>query len=1789
MSRSLGSLTLDLVAQVGGFEQGFDRAARTAQTKSQEIERQSKESAGKVEAAWSTAAKSIGGAFGALSAGALFTKFIQETTSAQDEQAQLAAVLKSTGQAAGYNADQLNKMADAISKSSRFSAGEINVAQTALLAFTGIAGDQFPKALQAAADMAARTGTSIASAAEKIGRALDVPSKGLSALSEQGFRFDDSQKKLVTSLENTGRVAEAQAVILDALTSTYGGAAEAARNNLGGALAALRNNLSDLFTGDDGAAESLRQTLEGVNSVLESDGFKTGLAAAAEGIRLLAPGAAAFVAVKLSTSLFDTAKAAVSARAETLASAVATRNATAASVDFARAKLAEAQATVAATAGFGRLAVVQQTLIPAQRALAAATDAHAVSMRSASVAGLALTAIGGPLGLVTLALTAGVTAWSLWGRGADDAKQSALNMKDPIDKLVESFGNLSTSQQRVELNRITKDLAEAGKEAESTLKSIASFADLEVGFTDLAMSQQAVNGLRELQAEINRMRSSPEAFDNLGASVDAAVQKFIAAAGITGDVRIKLEEMAAKAVDAANSQKTLTEQSGALASALGGVANAGQAANAVLAAQSKSVADFQDKYASKAERRLKEVDEWSKRLGRALSSDELSRINKAFADTSSTRSAASTDTSAAQRIAATQSQIAEQELLSKALATYGLEASKVNAGDKLMLQIQQQLSLAVKDRTGKLTNAMLGEDMARARVLSGLIRENEEKQRSLKLSEDIENYTRGLQAGQTELGQSLQVLAANWGKTAEEQQIATAQAKIYRDAEKQIDAVLKAGLPGALKNVAQIEETAEAHAQVTAMLMGRIQAEQGAQQLLTENRRFAAESILDEDQRASAIVQIDTDMWRERIRIAGAGTAEQQKLQEQFDIWLKNQAMRPMLEAQRAARQQIIDDWVETIDGVGEVFREGFADMLNGGVDSWDAFTKSLATTFKTTVADAIYKAFLKPIIVNLAANAAGLITGDNSIASAVSKAGGGSGNVLSLASSASKIGDSIFGGSGSVFGALGQSSLFSGTSFGAGLQVAGSTGLMGGLSTAGSLLGAGQFGAAAGAALPGIGAALAAYSVLSSVFGSKGEKRAGGTFGLVDGSAQFLHGPSGGTAGQSAVVGKAIDETVGSINSMLAAVGSAASVAGYRAAFEQSDKNRGGVMSGGTLSTGGAFGESGTGSNYAGTYYERSSTQSPDVQTAVANLVTDLKQSTIQALQAAVDIPQSLRALIDGVDAESLSDEAVTGLLETINAQIAAVGQFREAVALMPFEQLEGLSYDAAQALISLSGGVDSLISGLSTYYENFYTEAERMQTQLESISDAARDVGITLPGTKEEFRALVESLDLTTEGGQKAYATLIGLSGSFAQWVDYVESIPAAVVEAVATGIDPERIRQIVEAAVTAAQEAVQSAQSGANDAMTILSNAIQLRRDEIQTAFDLVSKSLQTGIDAAQASVTKLSALSARLKSTLDGLAQQFDPAQNRRNAQDRISQALSVAQLTGMLPDASALENALSVIAQPSEGLFATFEDYQTDFLRTANDIAALNKLTEGQLTTEEKTLATLQQSLRDAQAQYDEQMRVLNEQLSTGQRQLEEAMGTRLAVMSVEDAITNLSASIAALAAAQQNVPKPVGGGGGGILDSLSPAEQAVYDAYKGSGLSYLDTEGFKFWTDAIANGANVADIVGQIKGINEAKNALIDGSHATGLDSVPWDGYIAELHAGEMVLPADDARAYRTLQNAPGMGSVRMEVAAEMRALREELAGLRAETRGVLRETKRSADMLDQATGGGGPVQVEMA
>ena len=276
--------------------QQTSQVALTSYTRDLATVQKEQENANGAAKRWAESTKVV---FGLLAQGApaFFGKFITETINAEKQQAQLSAMLKSTGEAAGWSQERLNGMAASLSKSSVFSSGEITQAQTQLLTYSNVVGQQFPQAMQAVVDMSSRMGTSVTSSAETIGQALNSPSEGLKALADKGVQFTDQQKEMVAQLEATGQVGAAQAVILDALQTSYGGAAVAARDTLGGALEALQNSFATAMTGDSGSLQGMRESIESLNETLSSEatraGFQTVIGAIAEVVELAVKGISA--------------------------------------------------------------------------------------------------------------------------------------------------------------------------------------------------------------------------------------------------------------------------------------------------------------------------------------------------------------------------------------------------------------------------------------------------------------------------------------------------------------------------------------------------------------------------------------------------------------------------------------------------------------------------------------------------------------------------------------------------------------------------------------------------------------------------------------------------------------------------------------------------------------------------------------------------------------------------------------------------------------------------------------------------------------------------------------------------------------------------------------------------------------------------------------------------------------------------------------------------------------------------------------------------------------------------------------------------------------------------------------------------------------------------------------------------------------------------------------------------------------------------------------------------------
>ena len=147
--------------------------------------------------------------------------------------AQLDAVLKSTGGAAGVTAQKAKELASALEKTSLFEDEAVLSGENLLLTFTGIGQDVFPQATQTMVDMSQALGQDMKSSAIQLGKALNDPIQGMTALRRVGVSFTEQQVEQVRVMQESGDLVGAQTLILNELNKEFGGSAKAASDAAG--------------------------------------------------------------------------------------------------------------------------------------------------------------------------------------------------------------------------------------------------------------------------------------------------------------------------------------------------------------------------------------------------------------------------------------------------------------------------------------------------------------------------------------------------------------------------------------------------------------------------------------------------------------------------------------------------------------------------------------------------------------------------------------------------------------------------------------------------------------------------------------------------------------------------------------------------------------------------------------------------------------------------------------------------------------------------------------------------------------------------------------------------------------------------------------------------------------------------------------------------------------------------------------------------------------------------------------------------------------------------------------------------------------------------------------------------------------------------------------------------------------------------------------------------------------------------------------------------------------------
>ncbi|WP_343625364.1 phage tail length tape measure family protein [Roseateles puraquae] len=734
---------------------------------------------------------------------------------------------------------------------------------------------------------------------------------------------------------------------------------------------------------------------------------------------------------------------------------------------------------------------------------------------------------------------------------------------------------------------------------------------------------------------------------------------------------------------------------------------------------------------------------------------EREKIEKAIA---AAREKLDKPSAADNELTSIKAKIAAAEQYQRALAAQGFQAKELTEGEKIAAKIREDL-------TGKLSaseKATLRLALAEAERLAGIEKGNNAFKKQVELVE---------KSRQTTIAQAVAVgnEADAILERAKQQEAANA---VYGQSKTAIEKLTLAELK---KQARDLEATDNVDPRYLAGLYAKIEAQERYTAALKATDYKTLNAGLDEWLRSATEQQ---RLFQDEQQLAGMTRLEREKIiaARQVELRLAKQLSEidkssatdaekaelrikarqaAEVESSAAVAKVVRDDWARTADQVEQTI----TDALMRGFESGKGFAQNLRDTvvnlFKTLVLRPVIQASVQPLANSLTGSVGNLL-GLNG-----ASVGGAQGNLGSL----------------SLFSSTGIGSAFSG-----GSSLLASIGGAAGIANSVYQLSQGKYGAAAGSALgtylggP-IGAALgsAIGGAIDKAFGSVGANQSGasylsnGTTGQAVNNGMFgLDRAWGDSIGKyfSQGVQDALKASTSTGASLLNAISTAfGGQGGYQVgAFFASDNTR---ASQGNRSVLGPNGQ--ILSSFSGSGLDKDPTK------GLQQLTTALAGDVRSALQQ-IDIPGWAKAELQQLTGD-VSFEQLSSVVQNI---LATKDAFNSLGAVMP--QLKSLTDGAVEGLLKAFSGIDNLKAAASSYYDNFYSDAEKTAAATASLTKELEALGLSVPSSRDAYRALVEAQDLSTASGQAAYAQLLKLAPAFAALVPAVASAGDAAAQAAA-----------------------------------------------------------------------------------------------------------------------------------------------------------------------------------------------------------------------------------------------------------------------------------------------------------------------------------------------------------------------------------------------------------------------
>ena len=310
------------------------------------------------------------------------------------------------------------------------------------------------------------------------------------------------------------------------------------------------------------------------------------------------------------------------------------------------------------------------------------------------------------------------------------------------------------------------------------------------------------------------------------------------------------------------------------------------------------------------------------------------------------------------------------------------------------------------------------------------------------------------------------------------------------------------------------------------------------------------------------------------------------------------------------------------------------------------------------------------------------------------------------------------------------------------------------------------------------------------------------------------------------------------------------------------------------------------------------------------------LRQSLINAEQASYGFETGVSQLIATFDGGVDDLEEMVFMLREMRDNLYATGK--------------AMGY-LSVAMISGARGVENLQAGLQSYFEDFLSPSEQAGDLLRRLGKSFAEIGYSVPTSVEGFRSLVDSIDITTEAGQKLYGALMALAPAFKSSIDAIED------------------------AVKSVYDAQQKAIDAAKDNLDKATKDVEKAQDDLKKAQDAINKPI---IDGLKTVVSSLDNSIKALRNLADDLTGKVETPEQSLQRLRREFTRLSGLARGGDIEAAGSLADVGKNLADSAVDNAASAFEAARETARIKREVTEMADALEGQKSVAEKQLDEL---------------------------------------------------------------------------------------------------------------------------------------------------------------------------------------------------------------------------------------